>query len=466
MEWTFVNLNLDERMHLAICIWGLLRSVPFTIKSFHTNILGPIQFSNYSYDIFLHSYTLSKPHNNIPTGEVNITLNTSDWHLFLPQYVYLENQGDFDQHINYNLFKKQGDPWRNGYVSFKNQLRALNSLHHVTSVVESVMTGHQRSYDAMIFVRPDVTYLTPLPMAILSSIPSLAKTKGFERTIFVPDFHRSCDEMKREVNDRFAITTVEGGMIYGKRLQQAYNYSQSHLIHSEPFLGHVLGQGMNNSPMVIEIPFYVQRIRSDGRMNHRDILLPRQMSPLADKKIGNYQYHDDSESSYSIFGKLVSFVYSKWMNSMYDPWYRWYIDVMCHPNPLRISYKELDRIPELSLTSVSGTTVAVTLPIESINCSIQEISMGHNSRVFIPQQCIVLPEESQHGKPIIPNLNDTFKTLALSMFPWLHKKVFQKKPRIHRDNFWLQNSTINKYKVTKRKKRTQQLRQRKRSTTF
>jgi hypothetical protein len=420
-------------------MWGLLRSLPFTIDSFHRNILGPLQFANHTYDLFLHSYFLSEPYNNLPAGEFNVIFNQSDWELLSPQYVYIENQTDFDERIRYDLYSAQGDPWRNGFVSMKNHLRALNSLHHVTQVVQRLIETGQRGYDAILFIRPDVKFLNPLPMALVSSIPLLSHNRNtnrdFSRTIFVSDFHRSCQAEKHEINDRFALTTLQAGLIYGNRLEEALLYSQHSLLHSESFLGYTLlhshshshsdGQRSNKQVTVIEIPFYFQRIRYGGRVNPRDLLLPHQVTGLADEnnnyamdETKEYQYHVDREPvEYSLYARIKStlWIWWKWLIG-YDAWYRWSREVFCRPHPLRITYRELAGVVEPSSREIESFLVSHekgfigSLAMDSIHCTYTTqdltLSVGEGdssmafterdnqsqtttSRVITPHQCSV-----------------------------------------------------------------------------
>jgi hypothetical protein len=215
-------------MHVAICLWGLMRAVRFTVRSFHTFVLKSALKYGHTYDIFVHTYSFSGAYGSLRNRESNVQLNFTDWRLLEPNYIFIEDQDAFDARINSALYQKMGDPWHNDFFSFRNHMRALNSLHHVTMAVESMSA--RRIYDGVIFVRPDVQFLSPLPIYLLQS-PQYGSAA--QNTLFIPDFHRSC--RGAEYNDRMAMGHLSAALRYGKKLQTAFAYAQRHLLHAEKF---------------------------------------------------------------------------------------------------------------------------------------------------------------------------------------------------------------------------------------
>jgi hypothetical protein len=349
-------------MHIAICFWGLLRSLPFTIKSIEQFILQPLRQYDYTYDIFIHTYSLQGTYSSSRNKETGITINASHYHLLKPQYIFIEDQDEFDANINYWLYSLKGDPWKNDFSSFKNHIRALNSLYHVTMAVESVMKGnvhhhHHRSssdstlpsvlYDGILFIRPDVEFLHPLPIELLpindkkfydivstkqqktklqqkkdddllqiiptEGTPSLLREKDitlmkekstlqkqtvlsktkmkesnnfekeYKEALYLPDFHRSCQG--NELNDRMALGTILSGLLYGKKFFYAYEYSTLYPLHAEKFTHDYLKHHLSLIP--IEIPFRFRRIRSNGGIHIRDYeaITPEEQENLIKKGI-------------------------------------------------------------------------------------------------------------------------------------------------------------------------------------
>eukprot|EP01033_Poteriospumella_lacustris_P014270 gene14270-10201_t len=269
-------------MRIAVCLWGLLRSLRHTINSFEEHILSALDQYEASYDIYVHTYNISGAYQSARNHEKSVTLNVSEWQLLKPNYIFIENQEEFDARINYPLFETQGDPWHNDFSSFKNHMRALNSLYHVTQVVEQM--HQQQPYDAIVFLRPDVRFLTDLPLQLLHHPPTM---RAYD--LFLPDFHRSC--WGNEFNDRMALGKVAAALIYGKKFEAAFMYSLAHKLHAEKITYHQLSRThtVNTTTTttatatatatatkttmqvrVAEIPFRFQRIRSSGEIHVRD----------------------------------------------------------------------------------------------------------------------------------------------------------------------------------------------------
>lgn len=194
-------------MHIAICLWGLLRSLPLTYENVNDLIFKPLTYYNHTFDIFMHTYSLNKdldeslpdyklffdeksdyyfddpksrffsdndiPYTNSRSNEFNITTNFSEFSsLFNTSYVYIENQANFDKRILSNKkifdkFIKHGDPWNNDYASLRNHIRALNSLNYLSNLVERIHNDLGVKYDNILYIRPDVLFLDPLPISII-----------------------------------------------------------------------------------------------------------------------------------------------------------------------------------------------------------------------------------------------------------------------------------------------------------
>jgi hypothetical protein len=264
-------------MHIAVCFWGLLRSLSYTIDSIQEFCLNPIEEAGFTYDILIHTYKFKGEYKNLRNHEKSGKLNFSEWHLLNPNYVYVEDQDNFDLFIDTPKYATIGDPWRNNLLSLKNSLRALNSLDHLSNIIENINNNSQnktfhsnssgdvlinnlhKKYDAIIFLRPDMLYINELPINLLNIRQS---------NLYLPDFHRSCDG--GQYNDRMAMGDVKSVLSYGKRLNSAYNYSLKSTLQSEKFVyDHLLKDKIN----VVEIPFRFKRTRIHGIIHERDSLM-------------------------------------------------------------------------------------------------------------------------------------------------------------------------------------------------
>ena len=243
-------------MHVIVGMWGILRSLSFTLESINEFCLQPLQRQGFTFEIFIHTYNMSGDYHNLRNHEESTTLNISLWKNLNPDYIFIEDQDIFDRRVNYGSYEEKGDAWNNQYSSMKNHIRALNSLYHLTQAIETA--SKLRRVDAVIFLRPDVTYISELPAYLLPLFPN--------NTLFLPDFHRSCDGY--EYNDRMAMGDVKSAITYGKRFLAALDYSKSNKLHSEKFTYAYLTAKRIS---VIEIPFRFRRTRSNGRIAERDV---------------------------------------------------------------------------------------------------------------------------------------------------------------------------------------------------
>ena len=234
-------------MKVAICFWGLLRSLNFTFHSIKENIFDVFSRMDIEYDLYVHTYS-----NHSYYKKSKITIDYKIIYQLKPQIFINEDQFIFDSKIDYKSFQNKGDPWNNNYRSLINSIRALNSLWRTSIALEK----SNIKYDFVVFLRPDVMYLNKIPFSFLLKYPD---------HLLIPDFHRPCSGGK--VNDRMAMGNMKNMMVYGKRFEKALNYSKFKKLHSETFLYDVLKLENIN---FIEIPFRFKRIRRNGLVSSRD----------------------------------------------------------------------------------------------------------------------------------------------------------------------------------------------------
>mmetsp|Transcript_14321 Transcript_14321/g.32159 ORF Transcript_14321/g.32159 Transcript_14321/m.32159 type:complete len:310 (+) Transcript_14321:193-1122(+) len=244
-------------MHIAICVWGIMRSLRYTIHSLHHFMLTPIQRSGNTYEIFMHTYNFTGIYESARNFEPASQLNFSDWKILKPDHILVEDQDEYDKYANYEQYMDMGDPWHNDYVSFRNHLRALHALQQLAIALEEA--SHQRQFDGVIYVRADVLLLNPVPFFLLKR----------PQTMFLPDFHRSCKG--GEYNDRMALGDMDSALVYGRRIEHALEYSRRNPLHAEKFIyGHLTASNVT----VLEVPLRFRRVRSSGDEHYRDSHVP------------------------------------------------------------------------------------------------------------------------------------------------------------------------------------------------
>ena len=94
-------------MHIAICFWGLLRSLAHTEHSIRTHCLDAVTRAGYTYDIFVHSYNFTGQYSSERNHEAPQSLNFTEWRRLAPYYVHIEDQDVFDASQDYSQYLSQ-----------------------------------------------------------------------------------------------------------------------------------------------------------------------------------------------------------------------------------------------------------------------------------------------------------------------------------------------------------------------
>ena len=71
---------------IAICFFGLTRSLRYNIESIQKNIFDILDNSEYSYDIYMHTYNLEVI-NNDRSNEYNCKLDTEEYKLLFSMFL-------------------------------------------------------------------------------------------------------------------------------------------------------------------------------------------------------------------------------------------------------------------------------------------------------------------------------------------------------------------------------------------
>ena len=79
---------------VAVCFFGLTRSLNHTIDSIQQNLIGPIVEKGWEVDVFIHTYNDVRHLTNTRTGE-DTDLDTEQWHLLDPYDYQLTAQDEY-----------------------------------------------------------------------------------------------------------------------------------------------------------------------------------------------------------------------------------------------------------------------------------------------------------------------------------------------------------------------------------
>eukprot|EP01039_Chlorochromonas_danica_P013854 gene13854-16099_t len=306
-------------MRVAICMWGVLRSLPLTLPSLKKHLFDVLDNASHVYDVYMHTYMVSERYTNLRSQERDVALNHSHWQLLQPAYVFVEDQTDFDRRLNVSAYLEPfGNPWGD-MGTFTNHLRALNSLYHVTEALEVAARSGTVQYDAVVFIRPDLLLLNDLPLHLPDAFPA--------STVFAADFHRSY--RGAELNDRFAMGRYPFALDFGRRLASAWTLAQRQALHSQTLAFFSVSRAAASAD-VVEIPFRFRRVRSNGHVNARDAASVADPSP-----------HCASSRALTL-PRLLSHVlperwvarWGRWLPPLHQHWSTWrhhFLQQTCRP---------------------------------------------------------------------------------------------------------------------------------------
>lgn len=239
-------------MKIALAFFGLTRSLSYTMPSIRKNILNIFIKNGIEYDIFLHTYQL-KQYQNQRTNEKVSNINNEEYKLLSPKYVQIDDQIQIKEKLKMAQFRTHPDPWNTNYQSVDNFILAQYSKTYVTSLIK----GSKNTYDYIIYLRPDVEYITPFDLSYFKKVT--------DHTICIPDFHHYG---LHPFNDRFCIANPKTYIQYGNTFPYLLEISKKEPLHSETVLGNML---VNYGITFANIPFHFIRVRFNGIKENRDV---------------------------------------------------------------------------------------------------------------------------------------------------------------------------------------------------
>lgn len=255
-------------MKIALCFWGLTRSLKHTIGSIEEYIFKPLDEAGIKYDKYLHTYHFKGMYNNSLGGEKDIKLDFTEYTLLKPDFISIENQDIVKENINFEKYYSPGEK-KTYYKIYchNNAVLGLNSMKKVTEMVES--TGIK--YDFIWFIRPDCKYLKPCnPRWFI-----LTKDKRYGNKfvkMLIPRF--GCPH--NGLNDRMVAGPYKHAITFGKSLDILPEYVKDKLYIAEEFTKYVIDKycGNDGDPGVVrKIDFNFQRIRATGKIAKQDLKL-------------------------------------------------------------------------------------------------------------------------------------------------------------------------------------------------
>lgn len=307
-------------MKIALIFWGLTRSLKLTINSIKENIINVLLENNIDYDIYLHTYKMNNIYNNKRAGEINISLKFDEYKLLNPDYFLYDEIDTICNKINFKSYHSKKDPWNSNYQTLNNFILAMYSKYKITKLLEQnmqqdnntseniyeeqinilkkkinlidieinklnniidniyikdnikvlqnekeelikkindltddsniIQNNYSKKYDYIMFLRPDVKYLNKFDIKWFNIINN--------DNICIPNF---C--IFNNFNDRFFLSNITNGLIYGKLFEELLEFSLNNELHSETFHYNKISKKYNLKINLIK--FYFNRIRANGK---------------------------------------------------------------------------------------------------------------------------------------------------------------------------------------------------------
>eukprot|EP00892_Ulva_mutabilis_P012524 jgi/Ulvmu1/9644/UM054_0076.1 len=259
-----VTPNPGDVKRVAVCFFGLTRSLNHTIDSIQQNLIGPIIKKGWEVDVFIHTYSDVRHLTNARTGE-DTDLDTEQWHLLNPYDYVLTSQDEYMQSIEKQMGKcfERGTGWPHEpeamqHSNVRNLLAQLNSVYEAGRLWEAHYAD--RLYKAVIFARPDVKFTCPFPATLLDNLQ--------EDSIYAPDF-----ALWDGINDRFALLAPAAATVWKRRRFFNLHECRNRPIHAEMFASAFANAtGLTYRPIQ---RFGFVRVRGNGVAAELDVDYPK-----------------------------------------------------------------------------------------------------------------------------------------------------------------------------------------------
>ena len=232
-------------MKVALCFWGLTRSLKFTIDSIKECVFKPLQEGNIEYKIFLHTFTLNGLYQNPRANETNITLDFDEYKLLNPDFLQIDNQDQIKHEIKIEQYHTLPDPWDSGYSCLDNFVCAMFSKKQLGLMVKE----SDIDFDYIVYLRPDVKFINKFDIRYFN-----LATKTH---VCTPNFH-----LFPKLNDRFCLLQPCHLEQYSGMFNYMYEYSCIYPLHSERFQYYMMVSRFKWNMRYI--PIHFNRVRANG----------------------------------------------------------------------------------------------------------------------------------------------------------------------------------------------------------
>ena len=248
-----LTLSPVKGTSVALCFFGLTRSLELTIGNIRNSIIDPLLLADIQVSIYLHTFDL-KAVSNQRSAENKAAMNWKAYKLLRPDMLQVDNAYSIEKKLiepSLQIWLKHGDAWgeSDNHTTLKNFLKQLYSLSQVTQL----WMAERKPPDVVFYLRSDIWFFNTF------NVTELEQAIKHNNTLYTPYFHRW-----EGLNDRLAFGAPAVMEVYGKRLDNAINFSDTEAIHAERFLLHTAQQaGLDYSG---ETSLVFERVRATGEL--------------------------------------------------------------------------------------------------------------------------------------------------------------------------------------------------------
>ena len=238
-----------SRPKIAICFFGITRSLTYTIDSINEQVIKPAKHIG-NVEIFAHFFKQANIDN--PRSGEKMSLPTNEHSLLKPDFLQLEEPDFCLEKYDFENLKLFGDFWKDDFYSLRNLIHQLHSLKNVTNI------ALKSNADIYIFVRPDLKYHNSFNRL-------LKRASHLQSFTFIPNWQH----WEGGYNDRFAICDQKTAQKYGNRIDRAGQFCQTfdRPLHSENLLKYSL-----LTEKIYFTNLKASRIRADGTQKKEKFL--------------------------------------------------------------------------------------------------------------------------------------------------------------------------------------------------
>jgi hypothetical protein len=194
-------------------------------------------------------HTWKTDQNIVWEHDCGIANDYEEYKLLAPHFYCIDEQAKFTDTLHFPDYFHEGeaDEWLPQLL--RNHLCALESQQRVWRM--ALARSAEKSFDFVVFVRPDMVIHTPFDMELLVS-PSLSYD------VCLPSYHHF-----EGYNDRFAVLPFANGGKYAERLNGIVSYRKNHgRIVSEKYLKYVVDKEL---PRVHFTDMHMRIVRPNGQ---------------------------------------------------------------------------------------------------------------------------------------------------------------------------------------------------------